>query len=194
MADEIVIVPADPGWPAQFAQERDALLSEFGPQFVAVEHIGSTAVPHLDAKPVIDILGGVRSLTDADALLAPLCAAGWDTSPEFNATLTDRRFLLRRAENVRTHHLHLVEWGGEEWHRHLLFRDILRARPALAAEYGALKISLSARYSADREAYTDAKAAFIARALGGHAPPRPAPGTARAAPSARPARSGAPSG
>lgn len=166
MTDEVHIVPANPDWPALFAQEKAALLSSaLGPQFVAIEHFGSTAVPGLDAKPIIDILGGVRSMKDADALLEPLCALGWDTSPEFNATLADRRFLLRWPEGVRTHHLHLVEWNGEQWQRRLAFRDALRAHPDLAADYRALKYDLAARYRADREAYTDAKADFIARAL-----------------------------
>ena len=165
MADEIHLFPADPGWPGRFEQERAALLAALGGRFVAVEHIGSTAVPGLAAKPVIDLLGGVCSMEEADDLLAPLGALGWDTSPEFNATLPDSRFLLRWPGGVRTHHLHLVVHGGEAWRARLQFRDRLRADPALAAEYARLKEGLAAAYRTDREAYTDAKSAFVTRVL-----------------------------
>ena len=165
MPDEIHISPANPHWPARFAEEKARLLAAHGGRFVAVEHFGSTAVPGLPAKPVIDMLGGVRSMAEADALLPLLCADGWDTSPEFNATLTDRRFLLRWPGGVRTHHLHLVVHGGETWTRRLQFRDTLRARPDLAREYAALKHDLAARFAGDREAYTAAKGGFVARVL-----------------------------
>ena len=154
-----------PRGPARFEQERAALLAALGGRFVAIEHIGSTAVPGLDAKPVIDLLGGVRSMAEADALLAPLCALGWDTSPEFNATLPDRRFLLRWPGGVRTHHLHLVVHGGEAWHARIRFRDRLRVDPALAAEYARLKHALAASHRENREAYTNAKTEFITQVL-----------------------------
>ncbi len=165
MADEIYLIPWDPAWPEHFEQERSHLLTALGSRLVAVEHIGSTAVPGLDAKPVIDLLGGVRSMAEADELLAPLVALGWDTSSEFNATLPDRRFLLRWPGGVRTHHLHLVVHGGEAWLARLRFRDQLRADPTLAGEYARLKHALAHAHRADREAYTDAKGAFIARVL-----------------------------
>ncbi len=95
MTDDIILEPAHPEWPELFEREKARLLAAFGPRFIALEHIGSTAVHGLDAKPVIDMLGGVASMAAADALLEPLCAVGWDTSPEFNVTLSDRRFLLR---------------------------------------------------------------------------------------------------
>lgn len=161
MSDEITLSPADPTWPRLFEEEKARLLAGFGAHFVALEHIGSTAVPGLDAKPIIDILGGVTSMAAADALLEPLCAAGWDTSPEFNATLRDRRFLLRWPEGVRTHHLHLVVFASEAWRVRLLFRDRLRARPELARQYRDLKYALAKAHRADREAYTAAKTNFI---------------------------------
>lgn len=137
------------------------LLTAFSLRFIAIEHFGSTAVPGLDAKPVIDMLGGVTSVAAADALLGPLCAVGWDTSPEFNATLSDRRFLLRWPEGVRTHHLHLVVYGQEPWRLHLEFRDRLRSHPELAERYRKLKYELAETNKSDREAYTEAKTDFI---------------------------------
>ena len=100
-------------------------------------------------------------MAEADALLGPLCAVGWDTSPEFNATLSDRRFLLRWPGGVRTHHLHLVVYGGEPWQLILAFRDRLRSHPEIAESYQELKYNLAVTHKTDRFAYTEAKTAFI---------------------------------
>jgi GrpB-like predicted nucleotidyltransferase (UPF0157 family) len=161
IAEEVCLVAPDPRWPAQFVEERDRLLDLFPGRFAAIEHIGSTAVPGLAAKPIIDILAGVKSMTEADALLEPLCAHGYETSAEFNATLPDQRWLMRHALGRRTHHLHLVVFGGEPWIHRLHFRDVLRADAAIAARYERLKRDLAAQYRHDREAYTHAKTAFI---------------------------------
>lgn len=161
MADEVILAKANPAWPKLFGAEKARLLSELGSHFIAIEHFGSTAVPGLSAKPVIDMLGGVGSMARADALLEPLCQVGWETSAEFNATLPDRRFLRRRAGEIRTHHLHLVVYGGEQWQRRLKFRDCLRASPDLAQQYEKLKYELAAKHWNDREAYTAAKTEFI---------------------------------
>jgi GrpB-like predicted nucleotidyltransferase (UPF0157 family) len=166
LADDVILVPYDPTWPAKFEAEKTLLLQAFPTQFIAIEHVGSTAIPGMSAKPIIDLIGGVRSMQAADDLLAPLCAIGYDTSPEFNATLTDRRFLLRWPEGIRTHHLHLVVYGGQAWPRTLLFRDRLRADPALASAYEALKHELAAQFAHDREAYTEAKTEFVKQIVG----------------------------
>jgi GrpB-like predicted nucleotidyltransferase (UPF0157 family) len=158
--EEVALRAYDPRWPGMFDAERDRLLSLF-PDFISIEHMGSTAVPGLAAKPVIDILAGVASMDVARALVGPLCAQGYTTSAEFNATLTDRQWLMRWASGHRTHHLHLVVHGGAVWAQRLRFRDALRADPALAWNYAALKTELAAKYPTDREAYTEAKAAFI---------------------------------
>lgn len=165
MADEVIIVAANPAWPELFEQEKLRLLATLNSRFVAIEHFGSTAIPGLAAKPVIDILGGVGSMEEADSLLVPLCALGYETSAAFNATLPDRRFLRRCAGEIRTHHLHLVVFNGEQWQRRLRFRDCLRANLDLAQQYETLKYELANRFRADREAYTKAKYEFIAKAL-----------------------------
>jgi GrpB-like predicted nucleotidyltransferase (UPF0157 family) len=87
MADEIIIQPANPTWPELFQSEKAHVLAALGSQFIAIKHFSSMAVPGLDAEPVIDILGGMPSMANADALLKPLCQLGWDTSAQFNATL-----------------------------------------------------------------------------------------------------------
>lgn len=159
--EEVTLRAYDPRWPGLFEAERERLLSLFPDDFITIEHIGSTAVPGLVAKPVIDILAGVASMAAARALVGPLCAEGYTASAEFNATLVDRQWLMRWAGGHRTHHLHLVVHGGELWTQRLRFRDALRADAALAARYAALKADLAARYPSDREAYTEGKAAFV---------------------------------
>jgi GrpB-like predicted nucleotidyltransferase (UPF0157 family) len=162
--EEVKLQKYDPRWPGLFIAERDRLhlLSPRLPaHLIDIQHIGSTAVPGLAAKPVIDMLAGVESMAAAEALLAPLCANGYTTSTEFNASLTDRKWLMRWAEGRRTHHLHVVVHGGKVWAERLRFRDALRTNPALAARYAALKTELAAKHPNDREAYTDGKAAFV---------------------------------
>jgi GrpB-like predicted nucleotidyltransferase (UPF0157 family) len=155
----------DPGWPLAFVAERERLLSLLPDAFIEIEHIGSTAVPGLAAKPVIDLLAGVRSMSVAEALTQPLLAAAYITSAEFNESLHDRKWFMRWANGHRTHHLHVVVHGGVVWQERLAFRDALRSRPALAARYTELKQQLAAELGTDREAYTDAKAEFVRSAL-----------------------------
>lgn len=159
--EDVALHPYDASWPQAFEAERDRLLSLFPGDFVGVQHIGSTAVPGLSAKPVIDILAGVRSIKDAERLALPLCQSGYTTSAEFNESLSDRKWFMRWANGHRTHHLHLVVHGGPVWHERLKFRDALRSSPELAAKYAALKTQLAATHPKDREAYTDAKAEFV---------------------------------
>lgn len=156
---------ADPQWPVQFEAEKARLMEAFGGRFQAIEHFGSTAIAGLDAKPIIDMLGGVASMTEADALIEPLCQIGWDTSPAYNATLGDRRWLLRWDGKIRTHHLHLVVYGSRQWQERLQFRDCLRTRPDLATQYQQLKYKLATQHRDDREAYTEAKAEFVTQVL-----------------------------
>ncbi|MCG6657998.1 GrpB family protein [Halomonas campisalis] len=163
--ERVMLVPYDPAWPARFATERTRLLSRFPESLHEVEHIGSTAVPGLPAKPIIDIMAGVDSLAVADGLIAPLLESGYVTSATFNAALTDRRWLMRHADGRRTHHLHLVVQGERLWRERLAFRDALRASPALAGRYALLKAELAARHPDDREAYTRAKGEFIQAVL-----------------------------
>jgi GrpB-like predicted nucleotidyltransferase (UPF0157 family) len=159
--EDVALHSYDASWPHAFEAERDRLLSLFPGNFVDVQHIGSTAVPGLSAKPVIDILGGVQSIPVAEALALPLCQSGYTTSAEFNESLSDRKWFMRWANGHRTHHLHLVVHGSPVWHERLKFRNALRSCPELAAKYAALKTHLAATHPKDREAYTDAKAEFV---------------------------------
>ncbi|WP_338017248.1 GrpB family protein [Vreelandella alkaliphila] len=163
--EEVVILPYDAKWQRIFEEERDRLLHLFPGDFLAVEHFGSTAVPGLAAKPVIDILAGVDSMSRADELMEPLCRASYATSMEFNASLVGRRWLMRWAEGRRTHHLHLMVYGSREWDQRLAFRNILRTHPELAQRYEKNKRLWATEFRLDREAYTAAKAGFILQAL-----------------------------
>lgn len=156
---EVEIVEYDPAWPVAYAAERERL-APLLPTGVQLHHFGSTAVPGLAAKPVIDMIALVD---DLDAPIAALVQPGGYQYPvAFNATLAHRRFLCYPTAAHRTHHLHLVdEPGGLK--RRLRFRDRLRTDPVLASEYATLKRALAERYRDDREAYTEAKGEFVKR-------------------------------
>ncbi len=160
--DEIEIVAYDPRWPALFAAEGARLRATLDPALVlAIEHLGSTAVPGLAAKPVIDIFITTPSIAAAQALIAPLEALGylfWSDNPR-----KDRMFFVKGLPSHgarRTHHIHVME-ATAELAGHRRFRDHLRAHPEEAERYAALMRSLAERHRGDREAYTEAKKAFI---------------------------------
>lgn len=163
--EEVTLFPYDTAWPAQFEKERDRLIELFPTTFLAIEHIGSTAVPGLSAKPIIDILAGVDSMSQADGLMEPLCRSKYATSMEYNASLVGRRWLMRWAEGRRTHHLHLMVYGSPEWNLRLAFRNRLRESAELAQQYEMNKRLWASEFKKDREAYTAAKGSFIQQAL-----------------------------
>ncbi len=164
---EVEIVECDPAWPAAYRAERERL-APLLPAGMELHYFGSTAVPGLAAKPVIDM---ITLVDDLDAPIAALVQRGGYQYPQaFNATLVHRRFLCYPTAAHRTHHLHLVDEPGE-LERRLRFRDRLRADPVLAGEYVALKRALADRYSDDREAYTEAKSEFVKRHTPGSAGP-----------------------
>ncbi len=165
--EDVALHPYDTQWPHLFLAERTRLLALFPAQLLDVQHFGSTAIPGMPAKPIIDLLGGVASMAVADALMEPLLLSLYTTSAEFNATLTDRRWLMRWADGRRTHHLHLVVMGSAQWLRRLRFRDALRVDASLAERYAYLKSDLAAQHRTDREAYTQAKTEFVVSVLDG---------------------------
>ncbi len=127
-----------------------------------IEHIGSTAVPGLVAKPVIDIMAGVQSLDASRPAISVLVQRGWTYFP-YRAEVM--HWFCKPSPAFRTHHLHLVPFRSPLWTERLAFRDCLRRDPAVAAEYAALKHDLAQRYEFDREAYTDAKEPFVRQVL-----------------------------
>jgi len=167
VSDEVLVVDPDPRWPAMFDAEAARVRAAAGERLVACEHVGSTSVLGLAAKPVIDILGGVKTLADADAVVPRIVSIGYDYVRKWEAEMPGRRYFVRRARGVRTHHLHVVEVDSDFWRDHLLFRDHLRTHPVDVIRYAALKQELAESLGDDREAYTDGKADFIASCLRG---------------------------
>ena len=156
--EPIVIAPYDQDWPALFHDLGRGLRGTLGITALRIDHIGSTAVPGLSAKPVIDIQVSVGALEPAGPFRMPLELAGWT----FRADNDDRtKRYFREAAGARRTHLHVRRSGSWSEQFALLFRDYLRARPERAAEYAAHKQALAARHGADREGYTDAKGPFI---------------------------------
>jgi GrpB-like predicted nucleotidyltransferase (UPF0157 family)/predicted acetyltransferase len=165
--EPIEIAPYDPSWPGMFAKEAARIAEALGEQLLGIEHIGSTAVEGLAAKPVIDIQVGVRSLGATPAIVRALSRLGYVYVPEFEAELPNRRYFRKSTGGRRSHQVHLVERTDTQWwDRHVAFRDWLRTHPADAAAYSALKIELAERHRDDRRAYTDAKADFISLIVG----------------------------
>jgi GrpB-like predicted nucleotidyltransferase (UPF0157 family) len=161
--DEVEIVDYDPRWPLLFDEEARRLRLVLGPSsIVGLEHFGSTAIPGLSAKPIIDILIAVRSLAAAQATfveaLRTLDYVYWADNPK-----KDRLFFVKGMPpfgSRRSHHVHVTEPQGEMWQR-LAFRDYLRAHPEEAETYERLKRRLAAEHQADREAYSDGKSAYV---------------------------------
>ena len=164
----ITIEPYDPGWPAAFAYEARALRAAFGPLALRIEHVGSTSVPGLPAKPVIDIQISVGSLAQLTRFTAALAQIGYTRMPMGDFDLV-YPFFQKPATWPSTHHVHLCELGGEQERRHLAFRDYLRDHAGVADDYVALKRRLAAESEdatpESRERYSLAKSEFVEAVL-----------------------------
>jgi GrpB-like predicted nucleotidyltransferase (UPF0157 family) len=175
----IIIADYDRRWPRMFDNERALIYATCGRDaFTTIEHMGSTAVPGLAAKPIIDILPGLRSLGDAPALIPKLESIGYTYVPEFERPtefdegMPFRRYFRKDTDGRRSHHMHMVEEGSDFWLKHLLFRDYLRAHDGERDAYAALKRELAADYNATitptsnvNVGYTDRKTEFVERCL-----------------------------
>jgi GrpB-like predicted nucleotidyltransferase (UPF0157 family) len=158
----VLVVPWDARWPILYQQEEARIAAGLRPLALSLEHVGSTAVPGLAAKPVIDILAGYRSREELPGIIAALRGAGYEHRGENG--IPGREFFRRGMP--RSWHIHLVAADSGFWRDHLAFRDRLRADPALRDAYGELKRSLAARYPRNRTAYIDGKTAFVLAAIG----------------------------
>jgi GrpB-like predicted nucleotidyltransferase (UPF0157 family) len=167
----IIIADYDPVWPQRFERERMDVLRVCGASsFVRIEHMGSTAVPGLAAKPIIDIMPGLRTLDDAADLIASLARIGYEYVPqrehpsEFDEGMPLRRYFRKDVNGEPAFHIHMVEAGSDFWVTHLIFRDYLRISPDDAHEYEHVKRLVAAEYNATVTAssninlgYTDKK-------------------------------------
>ncbi|WP_432254677.1 GrpB family protein [Limimaricola sp. AA108-03] len=155
-----LITPHDPNWSAAFDAEARAVQAVLAEVAIALHHIGSTAIPGIPAKPVIDMLGVVPELGQLDRRTVELRALGYVAMGAYG--IEGRRYFLKKdAAGRHTHHLHVYPEGSAHIERHLVFRDYLRQHPEQAAAYGTLKLRLTNGGARSREAYQDGKAPFI---------------------------------
>jgi GrpB-like predicted nucleotidyltransferase (UPF0157 family) len=164
----VTVVEYDAAWPPTFGVAAGELAAAMGQNLAAIHHIGSTSIPDMWAKPVIDMLAVVRDLAVLDQLSPPIERLGYEAMGEFG--IAGRRYFRRTSPaGPRTHQLHAFADGSPHIARHLAFRDFLRAHADVAAEYATLKRRLAQQHPEDMEAYMDGKDAFIkevvARAL-----------------------------
>ena len=160
MTRRVVVEPHDPRWAQAFDLESSLVARALGPQVVAVHHIGSTAIPGICAKPVIDMLVEVADIAAVDARDADMTALGYDVLGEFG--IAERRYFRKRDEAGRhTHHGHVFAVSSSEVLRHLAFRDLLIAHQDWAERYSDLKRSLAQAHPQDIEGYMQGKGAFI---------------------------------
>jgi GrpB-like predicted nucleotidyltransferase (UPF0157 family) len=162
----IAVISYDPRWSQLYEEEKHRIAVAFGDKSAQFEHFGSTAIPGLAAKPVIDIAIGIERLDDADVYLSILQGLGYTYVPELEADIPARRFLWRVTPAGQRYHINLTEVHAPEWEQPLLFRDYLRDHPAEAAEYERLKERLAAECGSDISAYIQGKTGFVKHILG----------------------------
>jgi GrpB-like predicted nucleotidyltransferase (UPF0157 family) len=164
--EPVDLVDADPTWPARGEQERDQLEILLAPWLTArIEHVGSTSVPGLPAKPIIDLQAPVTDLADSDLIAAALAPHDWHyVAPDLDQRPW-RRFYVKVTEGRRSAHLHVMPLDSPRWHEQIAFRDALRADPGLTSDYAALKRVLAAKHTDNREAYSVAKRGFVLSVL-----------------------------
>ena len=161
MPSRYMFVKYSPEWPFEFEREAESLRGIFDGEIVAIHHIGSTSVPGLDAKPIIDLLPLVHDISRVDGYTDQMTAAGYRAYGEYG--LPGRRYFTRDSGEYRTHNIHMYEVGDPAVLRHLAFCAYLRAYPDACLEYVGIKRAAYAQHPADIEAYNDAKDAWIKR-------------------------------
>ncbi|AKI97383.1 GrpB family protein [Kosmotoga pacifica] len=157
--EPVEIVSYDPVWPELFEREKVKLLNVLG-ESVQIEHIGSTSVVGLCAKPIIDIMIGLRNLSGVWKYIDSIMCLGYTYVPEYEKLMPERRYFRKKG-----FHIHMVEKESPFWKSHIFFRDFLRKHPETAKEYCELKKKLAKKYRNEREKYTDAKGPFIQNIL-----------------------------
>lgn len=159
VADAVILVEYDPEWPKAFAREEARLRQRLGDVALRIDHVGSTAIPGLMAKAIIDIQVSVRDVTDVDSYRVPLEELGYAFEPD--PRFPTYPFFRYPQTGPRLHHLHVSEAGSVEEAEHLVFRDRLREDPVIASLYRDLKHELARRFFADRKSYSSSKGSFV---------------------------------
>ena len=157
---QVTVVPYDPQWPAAFERAAREVKEALGESLLAIHHIGSTSIPGIHAKPIIDMLAVASDLLRVDERAQRMRGIGYEVMGEFG--IEGRRYFRRdNAAGVRTEHVHTFAVESSHVRRHLAFRDFLGAHPELAQQYSQLKQRLAAAYPLDIQACMDGKEAFI---------------------------------
>ncbi|MBD2022086.1 GrpB family protein [Leptolyngbya sp. FACHB-36] len=157
---QVEVVPPNPQWRREFEHESQRVAEALGENVVAVHHIGSTAIPTIYAKPIVDMLVEVKDIAAVDVRNAAIATLGYEAVGEFG--IPGRRYFRKHnAAGVRTHHIHAFETGSPQVDRHLAFRDYMIAHPDDAQAYSTLKRELAKQYPSNIEAYMDGKDEFI---------------------------------
>lgn len=162
---KVVIEEYNASWPVLFSEEKRKLENIFQLENIAIEHIGSTSVPGLGAKPVIDIMIGVSDFSMANNFISGLEGLGYQYISSYESMMPFRKFFIKDALGKRTHHIHLVEFNTDFWKRHLAFRNYLRENNEVKDEYYLLKKELSEKEWNSGDEYAAAKADFINEVL-----------------------------
>jgi GrpB-like predicted nucleotidyltransferase (UPF0157 family) len=156
----VEVVPHDPWWRYAFEEEAKHLAAALGENVLAIHHVGSTAIPDIYAKPVIDILVEVRDIAEVDVRSSAMQSLGYEVMGEYG--IPGRRYFRKDDQRgIRTHHIHAFEAGSIEVERHLAFRDYLIAHPGDAQGYSELKRELARENPQSMDDYIDGKDAFI---------------------------------
>ncbi|MDK7669167.1 GrpB family protein [Cytobacillus oceanisediminis] len=150
-------------WVKQFQEEREILKEIIGEKVIAIEHIGSTSVEGLGAKPILDIAIGVNDLEVVSEFIEPLKQIGYEFV--YHKEFPERRFFRKGQWRAGTQHLHFYKFQGEHWNNQILFRNYLRNNPGVSKEYHQLKVDLAEKFQFDRVSYTENKAPFIQNVL-----------------------------
>jgi GrpB-like predicted nucleotidyltransferase (UPF0157 family) len=158
---KVSIVEYQPEWRKMFETEKGILQTTLREVLSRIEHIGSTAVAGLAAKPIIDLMIGLEDFSIADQVVPKIEASGYEYIQKYEAVMPFRRFFIKEQSGIRTHQIHMVGMGGEFWERLILFRDYLRRNPGVAEQYASLKRGLAEREWEDVNEYADAKTEFI---------------------------------
>ena len=157
---KVEVVAYSPQWRDAFEAEAKHVSAALGENVVAIHHIGSTAIPNIYAKPIVDLLGEVRDITEVDGQSSVMELIGYEVMGEFG--IPGRRYFRKNnREGIRTHQIHAFETGSAEVERHLAFRDYMIANPEDAQRYSELKRQLAKEHPQSMDGYMDGKDGFI---------------------------------
>lgn len=160
---KIEIVEYNPEWIDLYESMKDLFFGSFGDKIARIEHIGSTSVPGLCAKPIIDILLGVKTLEDADSIIPNMIELGYEYISKYEDEMPYRRYFDKVENGISKYHVHTVVINSSFWNRHIKFRNILRSDDKIRDEYCKLKKELAKKEWKDANEYADAKTEFIRR-------------------------------